>query len=56
MTTVVDAAACLLAGPASVTAATALSEGGESSEDKVLDLQQMWSSGPELVDYEAIYM
>ena len=26
------------------------------SEDKVLDLQQRWSSGPELVDYEVIYM
>ena len=38
---VVDAAACLPAGPASVAAATALSEGGESSEDKVLDLQQV---------------
>ena len=53
---VVDAAACLPAGSASVAAATTLTEGGESSEDKVLDLQQMWSSGPELVDYEAIYM
>ena len=56
MTTVVDAAACLAAGPASVAAATAHSGGGESCEDKVLDLQQMWSSRPELVDYEVIYM
>ena len=42
MTTVVDVAACLAAGPAGVAVAPALSEGGGSCEDKVLGLQQMW--------------